>query len=92
MFSIYVVLEKFKTNTIPYILLVFSKVCTSCNSLVLYEGEDDGILNMGKFLIGYDVLRDYRCITLCLATGTNYILFHILNCINYLDNLHSDCS
>lgn len=38
---------------------VFSKECTECGEMYIYDGNNDGILNMGKFLIGHDVLRDY---------------------------------
>ncbi len=39
--------------------LVFSKECSKCGEMYPYDGGKDGILNMGTFLIGYDVLRDY---------------------------------
>ena len=38
---------------------VFSKKCTSCDKFYTYDGNDDGILNMGRFVVGHDVLRDY---------------------------------
>lgn len=38
---------------------VFSKRCPSCLSTRAYDGSNHGILNMGKFAVGYDVLKDY---------------------------------
>ncbi|XP_066928489.1 uncharacterized protein [Clytia hemisphaerica] len=33
--------------------------CTSCNACLPYDGLDQGILNMEKFLIHHNVMRDY---------------------------------
>eukprot|EP00794_Sanderia_malayensis_P014711 gene14711-16240_t len=36
-----------------------SKKCSVCSNVMEYDGVNDGLLNMEKFLVGYDVLRDY---------------------------------
>ncbi|XP_066913987.1 uncharacterized protein [Clytia hemisphaerica] len=38
---------------------VLSKYCTRCRSSQRYDGSEQCILNMGKFLIHHDLLRDY---------------------------------
>ena len=39
--------------------VVYKKRCHACSTSKAYDGREHGIMNMGKFLIGYDVLRDY---------------------------------
>ncbi|XP_066929541.1 uncharacterized protein [Clytia hemisphaerica] len=38
---------------------VLTKLCTQCRSSQQYDGSEQGILNMGKFLMHHNLLRDY---------------------------------
>ena len=42
-------------------VLDFSIVCSreSCGNVVHYDGQEDCVLNMGRFLVHHEVLRDY---------------------------------
>ncbi|XP_066915621.1 uncharacterized protein [Clytia hemisphaerica] len=53
----------YKNNSFP--CKVVNKVCLSCHKELPYDGLDDSIINMEKFLIHHTVLRDY--------------MFHFLN-------------
>lgn len=47
---------------IVFSLLYFAsyhKCCSLCGNLLPYDGLDDCLLNMGRFLVHYEVLRDY---------------------------------
>lgn len=37
----------------------YHKCCSLCGNLLPYDGLDDCLLNMGRFLVHYEVLRDY---------------------------------
>ncbi|XP_066910086.1 uncharacterized protein [Clytia hemisphaerica] len=50
---------KLYTKNTHYECVVKDKHCTHCGSTHHYDGFDDSILNMGKFLIHYSLLRDY---------------------------------
>lgn len=38
---------------------VMNLKCSSCSLITYYDGQEDALLNMGTYLIGYDVLRSY---------------------------------
>ncbi|KAH3830787.1 hypothetical protein DPMN_104040 [Dreissena polymorpha] len=40
---------------------VYERICvaTGCSSVTCYDGQQDCVLNMGRFLIHYEVLRDF---------------------------------
>ncbi|XP_022288437.2 uncharacterized protein LOC111100644 isoform X2 [Crassostrea virginica] len=45
-------------NTMQYVKSYY-RPCTVCDSVSLFEGQSKGLLNMGTYLVGYDVLRSY---------------------------------
>ena len=51
------ILVRFDLNHV--ILTVISRQCSFCTYAKEYCGSSEGILNMGSFLIGHDVMRDY---------------------------------
>lgn len=38
---------------------VYYRPCPSCGSLSIFEGQSKCLLNLGTYLVGYDVLRSY---------------------------------
>ena len=48
--------------------------CSSCKGYINYDGYNDGILNMGSYLIGHDVMRQYM--QQYLTEGLEYLFLH----------------
>ena len=51
------ILVRFDFNLV--LLTVITRKCSLCTYTKEYCGSSEGILNMGSFLIGHDVMRDY---------------------------------
>ncbi|XP_061188793.1 uncharacterized protein LOC133196966 [Saccostrea echinata] len=47
------------TNTTVQYVKSYYRPCTVCDSVALFEGQCKGLLNLGTYLVGYDVLRSY---------------------------------
>ncbi|XP_052071566.1 uncharacterized protein LOC127709908 [Mytilus californianus] len=39
--------------------IVYYRPCLDCDSVTLFDGQDHCFLNMGTYLVGYDILRSY---------------------------------
>ena len=42
-----------------FLSLVLTRECATCGNKLEFDGSSHGIVNMGSFLVGHDVLRDY---------------------------------
>jgi hypothetical protein len=38
-------------------MLVYHRPCTGCNNIQVYDGWEDGLLNMASYVVAYDILR-----------------------------------
>ncbi|CAC5387652.1 unnamed protein product [Mytilus coruscus] len=47
------------TNTTVNYVKVYYRPCSSCPALSMFEGQSKCLLNLGTYLVGYDVLRSY---------------------------------
>jgi hypothetical protein len=57
---------------------VCSLVCPNCGLVVLFDGLSCGLLNMGRYLVGHDVLRMYMHSFL----GGKLVLIYCADCFD----------
>jgi len=48
-----------QSQTSVYFIPVKDNRCPDCGTTQIYDGLEHSILNMGKFLVHYSLLRDY---------------------------------